>query len=75
MPGRRWEIIMKKIPRSINKQKLLKDHAALLIGGSATTPKGSPEFPYIEEIHHRAETVTPLLKQILEFRPTPSWHA
>ncbi len=26
-----------------------------------------------KEIHIRAETVTPLLKEILEFRPRPHW--
>jgi hypothetical protein len=28
---------------------------------------------FIEEIHHRAETMTPLLKEILAFRPQPHW--
>lgn len=27
----------------------------------------------IEEIHMRAETVTPLLKEILDFHPVPHW--
>jgi hypothetical protein len=27
----------------------------------------------IEEIHLRAETMTPLLKEILDFRPPPHW--
>jgi hypothetical protein len=27
----------------------------------------------IEEIHLRAETMTPLLKEILNFRPPPHW--
>ncbi len=29
----------------------------------------SPTLTYIEEINHRAETMTPVLKEILEFRP------
>jgi hypothetical protein len=28
---------------------------------------------YIAEIHMRAETMTPLLKEILDFRPRPHW--
>jgi hypothetical protein len=30
-------------------------------------------FYAIEEIHIRAETMTPLLKEILDFRPPPHW--
>ncbi|HTV61119.1 MAG TPA: hypothetical protein VMH30_00970 [Verrucomicrobiae bacterium] len=29
--------------------------------------------PPFDEIQQRAETVTPVLKQILEFRPAPHW--
>ena len=29
----------------------------------------SQTLPFIEEIHHRAETMTPVLKRILDFRP------
>jgi hypothetical protein len=33
-----------------------------------------PEHLYtIEEIHIRAETVTPLLREILDFHPAPHW--
>ena len=28
---------------------------------------------FAKEIHIRAETITPLLKEILEFRPRPHW--
>jgi hypothetical protein len=28
---------------------------------------------YIEDIHHRAETVTTLLKKFLDYRPPPHW--
>jgi hypothetical protein len=35
---------------------------------------GPPErFYTIEEIHIRAETMTPLLKEILDYRPAPHW--
>jgi hypothetical protein len=30
-------------------------------------------FPFAEEIHVREITITPLLKEILEFRPRPHW--
>jgi hypothetical protein len=33
-----------------------------------------PGSPFAAEIQVRAETVTPLLKEILEFRPRPHWH-
>ena len=28
---------------------------------------------FAEEIHNRAETITPLLKEIMDFRPGPFW--
>jgi hypothetical protein len=28
---------------------------------------------FAEEIHIRAETITPLLKEIMDFRPGPFW--
>jgi hypothetical protein len=28
---------------------------------------------YIQEIHSRAETISPLLRELLEFRPPPHW--
>ena len=31
------------------------------------------EFCTVESIHVRAETLTPLLKEILEYRPVPRW--
>jgi hypothetical protein len=34
----------------------------------------TPVFPYIREIHRRAQMMTPLLKEILEFRPGPRWY-
>lgn len=37
-------------------------------------PKNSGHaVPPFDEIQHRAETVTPVLRQILEFRPAPHW--
>ncbi|MGO8765018.1 MAG: hypothetical protein ACLQSR_07785 [Limisphaerales bacterium] len=29
--------------------------------------------PFAEKIQHRAETITPMLQQILEYRPSPHW--
>ena len=34
---------------------------------------GPDPFDTIEAIHRHAETMTPLLKEILEFRPSPDW--
>jgi hypothetical protein len=64
---------MNATPRITQEQKLLKDHAVLLLTSSCKT-SGYPatEFLYIEEVHHRAETMTPLLQELLDFRPTPS---
>lgn len=30
--------------------------------------------PFAAEIDARAKTITPLLKEILDFRPRPHWH-
>jgi hypothetical protein len=64
---------MNATPRIAKEPKLLKDHAVLLLTCSCKTP-GHPttEFLYLEEVHHRAETMTPLLQELLDFRPTPS---
>lgn len=32
-----------------------------------------PGFRFVDEIHIRAQTITPLLKEILDFRPQPRW--
>jgi hypothetical protein len=32
-----------------------------------------PGSPFAEEIHLRAKTITPLLKEILDYRPRPHW--
>jgi hypothetical protein len=66
---------MNTMPRTAREQKLLTDHPALLMVG----PKGpgknrpTPDMLSIPEILHRAETMTPLLKAILDFRPRPHW--
>jgi len=63
------------MPRTASEQKLLKDHPALLMvshKGSAKNP-GTPDVLSIPEIKHRAETMTPVLKKILDFRPRPHW--
>ena len=41
-------------------------------------PPGQTESPevfssYIEEIHNRAETISPLLQELLDRRPPPHW--
>lgn len=46
--------------------------AALLLSGMEKARVEN--FLYIEEIHLRAETITPLLKNILTFEPRPSWN-
>ena len=55
-------------------QKLLKDHPIfLLMAGQKRLDNSETEFLFIEEVHHRAETITPLLKALLVFRPPPHW--
>ena len=64
-----------KAHKEVRRQKLLTDHTARLIGGQPANQDPPPsKFPYIDEINHRAETMTPLLKEILEFRSRPHWH-
>lgn len=65
---------MNAIPRTGSRQILLECHPALLLAGGHPEPGFyTPEFLFIQEIHHRAETITPLLKEMLEFRPAPDW--
>ena len=55
-------------------QRLLADpHAVLMVGYKGPQNLHEPEFLSIEEIHRRAETMTPVLKEILDFRPSPHW--
>lgn len=56
------------------RQKLLMDHPAILIGGYEGTKFNFQELPYIREILRRAEAMTPVLREILEFRPAPRWN-
>jgi len=61
---------------TIEKTKLLSDAPAAILmadGKTGRFPGSDATALYIEEIHARAETVTPLLKNILEFRPHPHW--
>jgi hypothetical protein len=56
--------------------KLLANHpVSLLMCNEEKTKKMylSPECTFIEEIHARAETITPCLKDILDFKPPPYW--
>lgn len=66
---------MRTIPRTAKEPKLLTDHPALLIGGSKESGKNrrAPDVLSIPELQHRAETMTPVLKAILDFRPHPHW--
>jgi len=49
--------------------------------GLVIKEKDTPERPsaqgeassYIEDIHHRAETITPLLKKFMDYRPPSHW--
>ena len=50
-------------------------------GGSLTRKNASPQLSesshsvsvYFEEIRNRAETISPLLKELLDRRPPPHW--
>jgi hypothetical protein len=53
--------------------KLLAGHHARLMIDDKKSSKDTPKLHSIEAIHHRAETVTPLLKGILDFRPPSGW--
>jgi len=65
---------MNKLPRRKTDRKLVADHAVLLIGGHAESQNlHVPKLGSIREIQHRAETMTPVLKEILDFRPLPHW--
>ena len=63
-----------KMPRKTIERKLVTDHEVLLIGSHAETHNlHLPRLGSIREIQYRAETVTPVLKEILDFRPPPQW--
>jgi hypothetical protein len=66
---------MKMMLRTASEQKLLTDHPALLIGGHKGSGKNRviKDVLSIQEIHYRAETMTSVLKAILDFRPRPHW--
>jgi len=32
-----------------------------------------PGLGFVDEIHVRAETITPLLREIMDFQPSPRW--
>jgi hypothetical protein len=64
---------MNKMPRKKIERKLVADHAVLLISHTETQNLHLPKLGSIREIQYRAETVTPVLKEILDFRPKPHW--
>jgi hypothetical protein len=54
------------------RQKSLKDHPeSLLMNGQEGL--NSTELLFIAEVNRRAEIMTPLLKELLAFRPSPHW--
>jgi hypothetical protein len=68
-------MFMSTIPRTAREQKLLTDHPVLLIGSHKGPGKNrrAPDVLSIPELQHRAETMTRVLKAILDFRPHPHW--
>ena len=66
---------MNAMLRTAGEQKLLTNHPALLIGDQKRSDKRHVRVDMlsIKEIQHRAETITPVLKAILDFRPRPCW--
>ena len=65
---------MNKLPRKKTDRKLVAGHAVLLIGSHAGSHNlHLPRLGSIRVIQYRAETVTPVLKEILDFRPLPHW--
>jgi hypothetical protein len=66
---------MNTMPQITKEKKLLTDHPALLTGGpkGAGKTRRAPDVLSIPELQHRAETMTPVLKAILDFRPQPHW--
>jgi hypothetical protein len=66
---------MRAISRKEKEQKLLADKAALP-GGKESPNRRAPVSVsgYMLEIHLRAQAMTPILKEILDFRPSPHWN-
>lgn len=67
-------VCMNMKPRPGKNRKRLQDHPALYLGRHRNPGFRATKLFFIEEVHHRAETITPLLKEILEFRPPPHWN-
>jgi len=68
-------MLMNAMPQKVSETKLLVDHPALLIGEHKRPAKNrrAPDVYSIPELQHRAETMTPVLVAILDFRPRPCW--
>jgi hypothetical protein len=69
-----FKIVTKPL-RTVEQPKLLAEGRRVM---AKENPPAKPERRdvvsiYIEEIHHRAETISPLLQELLEFRPPPHW--
>jgi hypothetical protein len=59
---------MKKKTRKGKERKLIKNYRVSLMGSHNESPGGQTP-PYMEDIQRRADTITPVLKEILDFRP------
>jgi hypothetical protein len=64
---------MKAISRKEKEQKLLADQPALPAGKESPNRRATVSG-YMLEIHLRAQAMTPILKEILDFRPSPHWN-
>lgn len=63
---------MRAISHKEKEQKLLADQPASPAGKES--PNRRAPASYMLEINLRAHAMTPLLKEILDFRPSPHWH-
>lgn len=56
------------------KEKPLREKERKMLANKRVSPKGIlSKSLFMQEMEHRAETMTPLLKEILDFRPSPRW--
>lgn len=59
-----------KEPKPVSEEK---QHGLAPQGRAVASESSAVVSGYREEIHKRAETVTPLLQGLLDFRPPPHW--
>ncbi len=65
---------MSKPIRTSNRGKKLTAARPVSLLKQGSVPKEFHESLYIREIHYRAQTITPLLETILNYRPNPTWN-